>query len=84
MTVGPQGVLDLATVLRLSTDDDLTRTSAECAVEESVMFTQKSKPRPQRPKSGTRTRWPRWLRSPRLLKWTFRIMLVVFRIWGGS
>ena len=48
------------------------------------MDVQHDKPRPQRSKSRDRKRWPRWLRSPCLLKWTFRIMMLVYRIWGGG
>ena len=47
------------------------------------MNVQHDKPRPQRSKSRDRKRWPRRLRSPRLLKWTFRIMMLIHRIWGG-
>ena len=42
------------------------------------MLRRKDKQRLQRSKSGMR--WPRGLRNSRLLKWTFRIMRIVFPI----
>lgn len=35
--------------------------------------------RRRRPKSGGR--WPKWLRSPRLLRWVFIVGLLIFRLW---
>ena len=39
----------------------------------------KTKPWPRRSKSGKK--WPRWLRDPRLLKWTIFIGVKAYRLW---
>ena len=39
----------------------------------------KSKPWSRRSKSGGR--WPKWLRTPRLLKWTFFVGINAYRLW---
>ena len=78
MTGRVSDTLDLAAAIRLSVGDDPTAIVLMGYGEEAEM-PEFVKLRRRRLKSETK--WPRWLRNPRLLKWAFWIGGMSYRLW---
>ena len=79
MTCRVSGTLDLVATIRLSVGDDTTAIVLVGSREEAEMSRLEFKPWQRRLKSETK--WPRWLRNPRLLKCAFFVGGITYRIW---
>ena len=79
MTHRVSDTLDLAAAIRLSVGDDPTAIVLVGNREDTKMPEVDVKPRQRRLKSETK--WPRWLRNPRLLKWAIYVGGMTYRLW---